>query len=386
MRPREPLKPGQVRISGPWQPPKRPERSSHGGGGVRSFLLLLLGLLVVAALNHIPSASRRVSPTAPSESVPARPQPTAPASETDMVPMSCRSLDPVELAFSAICAVPPPPAYPSKYAAFIPRRPDDKSGMAARSADERLQPAIVFTYENLDVIRVPSLNSIPAADRKASRIVGADSAKKHSADPNIPCILFGPVDLEVGPLVGSAQLETALLANHGNVRAVEMVFGNPPTRPPKSPTGGSIVDLESANLVSKLREFDSAMVRGPPLPRSKRRKVYVVGEIKQYHGPSQYDQSVLKATVFDLDLGPDGSQLAEYYQRLDHWRDNVSSGFRIPRAMLNGVDQPEEVKTLRDGLAERNGRRARTASEKRVEEEVERRRAEEREGPREAAP
>jgi hypothetical protein len=385
VRPREPLKPGQVRISGPWHPLKRPQRSSHGGGGLLSFLLLVLGLLVVEALDHIPSASRPVSTPTPSESVPAHPQPTAPASESRMIPMSCRSLDPVELAFSASCAVPPPPEYPRKYAAFIPRHPDDKSGKAARAADEPLRPAIVFTNENLDVIQVPSLNSIPAADRKASRIVGADGAKYQSADPNIPFILFGPVDLEVGPLVGSAQLETALLANHGNVRAVEMVFGNPPTRLTKSQTGGSIVDLESADLVSKSREFDSAMVRGPPLPRSKGRKVYVVGEIKQYHGPSLYDQSVLKATVFDLDLGPDGSQLAEYYQRLDHWRDNIASGLGIPREMLNGVDRPEEVKTLRDGLAERNRRRAGTASEKRMELELERRRAEESERPREVA-
>jgi hypothetical protein len=114
-------------------------------------------------------------------------------------------MDPVELAFSTSCAVPAPPEYPGKYAAFIPRRPDNRSGKAAHRADEPLQPAIVFTNENLEVIRVPSLNSIPAADRKASRMVGADSAKYQSADPNNPFILFGPVDVEVGPLVGTTE-------------------------------------------------------------------------------------------------------------------------------------------------------------------------------------
>ena len=294
-------------------------------------------------------------------------------------------MDPLELAFSTSCAVPAPPEYPGKYAAFIPRRPNNKSGKAAPRADEPLQPAIVFTNENLEVIRVPSLNSIPVADRKASRMVGADSAKYQSADPNIPFILFGPVDVEVGPLVGTTELETALLAHHGDVQAVKMVFGNPPTGPPKAPLGGSLIHLAPPNRVSKLEEFDSAMVRGPPARRSNGRRVYVEGDIKEYHGPTQYDQSVLKAAVFDLDLGPDSSQLAEYYHRLNHWRDNVADGFGIPRELLNGVDRPEEVKTLRDGVAERTRPRAVTASGDRVEEELEHRRTEERERPMERA-
>jgi hypothetical protein len=227
-------------------------------------------------------------------------------------------------------SIPPRPAPPGKYIAFREAR----SSTAAQSpdggsqADAKLstEDALIFQAAAVTVVVVASEYEIPALDR-------------------INAATWSP---KLGVTPRRRPPFTVSIDDKGHV---SMVPGDSPP-PPKASTstyifpGDADIDfgpvvgpdtqqfdatLQEGNLITLNSKYSRHAPRGPPSGEAA--IVYIVGSVRDVHGPDQKDYSSLKSQIVDLarghakttqfDLRPTPQEQSEWARQVEQWRAQV---------------------------------------------------------------
>lgn len=175
--------------------------------------------------------------------------------------------------------------------------------------------SLVFAYDRIQVIKVVSLAEIPEADR--DRALAWESQGNQFRESVIPSdtthIIRGDVEVTVGDLYGTDSLSVrAAIEDHANIRQVELVLSHAPRGPPAAALVPRVYqELVAPELAEALNNLNDEQRRRMPRalavagwvrppPGRPLRTVYVVGSIKNFRGPDQYNQSELVANILDL--------------------------------------------------------------------------------------
>lgn len=203
--------------------------------------------------------------------------------------------------------VPAAPTPPGAYAVVTPH------GSAAQGG------AVGFVHERLVILRVPP-NEIPEEDR-----VRAAVREREPSDRVVTEGVPGGRSLAVA---SRFAVGLAALVRPGSARHVEAA-----TLPPyilhgdvditcgdltNDDAGYAALLLEDGELTRASISLAEGPARGPPV---RARTVYIMGNVREVHGPEQYRQSVLLEKT--LELGPTDSSREAYKERLGEWNKEI---------------------------------------------------------------
>lgn len=227
-------------------------------------------------------------------------------------------------------SVPPRPPFPqTSLTAGLGRSADDDDGRRVyapryiqfrvgagpqRSGSAAAAPySIVFAYDQVRVVRVSRLDAIPVEDRRRAIIeAGLGVQRLRELKGPTTHIISGAVSVTVGDLFGTDDLSVRIATNSRDIRDVSLVLSKAPRGPPARLLVPEAYALSSAQgqapsifpAAGQASEAGVSLVASWPSPAELKpvRTIYVVGEILNFLGPSQFERSVLDAEV--VDLGP----------------------------------------------------------------------------------
>jgi hypothetical protein len=173
--------------------------------------------------------------------------------------------------------------------------------------------SVVFAYDQVRVVRVSTLDAIPVEDRRRAIIeAGIGVQRLRELKGPTTHIISGAVSVTVGDLFGTDDLSVRIATNSRDIRDVSLVLSKAPRGPPTRLLVPEAYALSSAlgqapSLLPAAGEATEAGVSlvaswSSPGELKPVRTIYVVGEILNFLGPSQFERSVLEAEV--VDLGP----------------------------------------------------------------------------------
>ena len=205
----------------------------------------------------------------------------------------------------------PPPQPPGRTVYFTP---------AAEGSTVAF--ALVVTTRSFRVIQVASAEDIPNYSQGRIIETGGVHTQRQLGSCR-PCIIKGDVKIDVGPIAQEDDMAAHIRARDSEVKTVDVLYK------PSSP-------------------------RGPPLEDSA--VVYVIGDVKEFSGPDQFDQSRFLAGV---DLGTSYTEMGErrndddvlreekaFENERERWEKETAEKFALPAEQLGRVTGREDLQGL----------------------------------------
>lgn len=261
--------------------------------------------------------------------------------------------------------------------------------------------SVVFAYDRVRVVVVNSVNDIPRQARRAAvneARTPAEFLRTVSSDSTH--IIVGAVDITVGDLFAVDQLSVRMAIRDQQIRDLSLVLSQAPRGPPSLlvPTSTARIiagspfttvtndippvftpdpfKLNSGLTAEQLRDLgltpeqlrDLGIVKPPsaelpkwPFPRTGNparfraepivavdawqnalndrplRTIYVVGDVREFRGPDQYQASLLKAEI--VDLAPKERPVEGYFVKAERpgyevLREHRTEPWRVESAVL----------------------------------------------------